>query len=274
LRLQEDWVSESGASSGAPLRRVLRFGQRMTRDDLPFALQSEGSGVDGGIGTLVDALLTKDAGNVWLRLGAGGLFRAERRQTIHVSGDGPAEPPLDVVSLHGDLRVRCHEGYVGKLEGLALDLRTGEAQGLLLRVRSDVLAAITKASDPYYQLLPLAGQRVLLSPAWMRSVSRTKAALPFLPHEETLHLDASVEQVASATVVRDDADLEADITRILEENPALAPLLARISIQVRDGVVRLRGEAPTPRHIASIEQDVWHVPGVNGVRNELTALSQ
>ena len=80
----------------------------------------------------------------------------------------------------------------------------------------------------------------------MRSVSRTKAALPLLPDEETLHLDASVEQVASATVVRADADLEADIIHILEENPAAAPLLAHISIHVRDGIVRLRGEAPTP----------------------------
>jgi len=43
---------------------------------------------------------------------------------------------------------------------------------------------------------------------------------------------------------------------------------------VHDGIVRLRGEVPTARHKASIEQDVWHVPGVNGVRNELTALSQ
>src|SRR5262249_32306145 len=151
----EDRVSESGASSGAPLRHVLRFGQRMTRDDLPFALQAEGSGVDGGIGTLVGALLTKDASDVWLRLGAGGLSRTRRYGTIHVYGAGPVGPPPDVGSLHGALRVRCHEGYIGKLEGLALELRSGEAQGLLLRVRSDVLAAITKASDPYYQLLAL-----------------------------------------------------------------------------------------------------------------------
>ena len=80
----------------------------------------------------------------------------------------------------------------------------------------------------------------------MRSVSRTRAALPLLPDEETLHLDASVEQVASATAVRADADLEVDIIRILEENPAAAPLLARISIHVRDGVVRLRRERADP----------------------------
>jgi hypothetical protein len=266
-------VSESEAPAGAPLRRVLRFGQRMTRDDLPFALQT-GEGVGGAIGTLVGARLTKDASDVWLRLGAGALFRGEKYRFIHAHGAGRDEPPLDGFSLHGDLRVRCHEGYIGKLEGLALDTRTGEALGLPVRVRSDVLAAITRSPDPYEELLPLAGQRILISPAWMRSISRTRAALPFLPDEETLHLDASVEQVASATVVRDDPDLAADITRIVEDNAALAPLLARISIQVRDGVVLLRGEVPTARHKASIEQDIWHVPGVNGVRNELTALSQ
>jgi len=253
---------------------VLRFGQRMTRDDLPFALQAGGSGVEGAIGTLIGAQLTKDASDVWLRLGVGGLLRPTKYQTIHVYGSGPDEASPDGFMLHDDLRARCHEGYVGKVEGLALDLHNGEALGILLHVRSDVLAAISRAADPFYQLLPLAGQRILVPPAWMRSVSRAKAALPFLPDEETLQLDASVEQVASATVVRADADLEADIIQILEENPAAAPLLARISIHVRHGVVLLQGEAPTPRHIASIEQDVWHIPGVNGVRNEMTALSQ
>jgi hypothetical protein len=261
-------------SAGAPVSRVLRFGQRMTRDDLPFALQAGGSGVEGAIGTLNSVQLTKDASDIWLRLGVGGLLRPTTYQTIHVYGNGPSEASPDGFALHDDLRARCHEGYVGKVEGLALDLRSGETLGVLLHVRSDVLAAITRAADPFYQLLPLAGQRILVPAAWMRSVSRTKAALPFLPDEETLQLDASIEQVASATLVRADADLEVDIIHILEENPAAAPLLSHISIHVRDGVVRLRGEAPTPRHIASIEQDVWHVPGVNGVRNEMTALSQ
>jgi hypothetical protein len=267
-------VSEPEVSAGAPVSRVLRFGQRITRDDLPLALQAGGSGAEGAIGTLISVQLTKDASHIWLRLGVGGLLRPTKYQTIDVYGNGPDEASPDGFLLHDDLRARCHEGYVGKVEGLALDLRTGEALGVLLHVRSDVLSAITRASDPYYQLLPLAGQRILVPPAWMRSVSRTKAALPLRPDEETLHLDASVEQVASATVVRADADLEADIIHILEENPAAAPLLAHISIHVRDGIVRLRGEAPTPRHIASIEQDVWHVPGVNGVRNEMTALGQ
>jgi hypothetical protein len=246
----------------------------MTRDDLPFSLQTDGSGVESIIGTFIGVIVAKDASDIWLRLGTGGLLRPTKYQTIHVSGAAPDNAPADGLLLHDDLRVRCHEGYVGKVDGLALDLRTGEALGLLLHVRADVLSAITRASDPYYHLLPLAGQRILLPLTWMRSISRTKASLPLLPEEETLHLDASVEQVASATVVRADADLESDILRILEQNLALAPLLARISIQVRDSVVRLRGEVPTERHKASIEQDVWHVPGVNGVRNELRALSQ
>jgi hypothetical protein len=267
-------VSESGASAGAPIRRLLQFGRRITSDDLPLPPHAGNGGLSAVSGTLVGAWLSENARNVWLRLGAGGLFRAEKYQIIHVYGDGPAEPPAEALWLHGDLRVRCHEGFIGKLEGLALELRSGEALGLLVHVRSDVLAAITSASDPYQQLLPLANQRIRLPPSWIRSVSRAKAMLPFLPDEETLRLDASVEQVASATVVRDDADLEADITRILEQNAALAPLLAHITIQVRDGVVLLRGAVPTARHKASIEQDVWHVAGVNEVRNELVFLDQ
>ena len=141
-------VSEPGVSAGAPVSRVLRFGQRITRDDLPFALQAGGSGAEGAIGTLISAQLTKDASDIWLRLGVGGLLRPTKYQTIHVYGNGPDEASPDGFLLHDDLRARCHEGYVGKVEGLALDLRTGEALGVLLHVRSDVLSAITRAWIP------------------------------------------------------------------------------------------------------------------------------
>ena len=87
---------------------------------------------------------------------------------------------------------------------------------------------------------------------------------------ETLRLDATVEQVASAGLLRTDGQLTAAVWQILSENPALAPSLGRLRVQVRDGEVTLLGALPSPRHRASAEQDIWHLPGVIAVRNETT----
>ncbi|HEY7974219.1 MAG TPA: BON domain-containing protein, partial [Ktedonobacterales bacterium] len=68
---------------------------------------------------------------------------------------------------------------------------------------------------------------------------------------------------------RSDGQMTASVWQILSENPAIAPYLARLRVQVRDGEVTLLGTLPTPRHRASAEQDIWHIPGVIAVRNEV-----
>ena len=121
-----------------------------------------------------------------------------------------------------------------------------------------------------FKLVNLQGQEALISPTWAVSVAQSSSMLPFVAPELTLRLDATVEQVASAATLRTDGQLTAAVWQILSENPALAPYLARLRVQVRDGEVTLLGELPTPRHRASAEQDIWHLPGVIALRNEVT----
>ncbi len=83
-------------------------------------------------------------------------------------------------------------------------------------------------------------------------------------------LNASAAQVARCLVLRGDAELTADIWAILAANPAIEPSLSLLRVSVREGVVTLLGSLPTSRHRLSAEQDIWHVPGVLAVHNEVT----
>jgi osmotically-inducible protein OsmY len=120
-----------------------------------------------------------------------------------------------------------------------------------------------------FKLVNVQGQQTLLSPTWAVSVTQTASILPFVAPDLTLQLDATVEQVASAALLRSDGELTAAVWQMLSDNPAIAPSLARLRVQVRDGEVTLLGSLPTPRHRASAEQDIWHLPGVIAVRNEV-----
>jgi hypothetical protein len=168
------------------------------------------------------------------------------------------------------MRVQCHEGYIGRLEGLVIETSEGVVSDLIVRVRSDALADVELSSDPMFKLVGAQGQEVFLSPSWAVSVAQSESMLPFFAPELTLRLDATVEQVASAALLRSDGELTASVWQILSENPALAPFLGRLRVQVRDGEVTLLGSLPTRRHRASAEQDIWHLPGVIAMRNEVT----
>lgn len=260
--------SERNLHGDEPARRILRFGQRISGQWLPTAPQRVRGIDDGALGRLRGARLRARGREVWLRLSSSDLSRTIRTAPIN-STQAPAPTP-DALELRGSMRVRCHEGYVGRLAGLIIDTHEGVVSDLILRVRRDPLADVSRSSDPMFKLVDVQGQEVLVSPAWAVSVSRSESMLAFGAAGLTLHVDASVEQIASGALLRTDGQLAAAVWEILNENPAIAPYQGNLRVNVRDGEVILLGTLPSSRHRSSAEQDVWHLPGVLAVRNEIT----
>ncbi len=260
--------SERNLYGDQPARRVLRFGQRVTGADIPAAPERVRGVANGPLGRLRGARLQARGQVAWLRLGVSDLGRELRTVPLNAT-QGPAPTP-DTLELRGGMRVRCHEGYVGKLAGLVIDPTQGLVTDLIVKIRGDAMADVQLPSDPLFKLGPAQGAEALVAPAWAVSTTRVESALPFLRDRLILTLDASVEQVASAARLRRDGQVAGDIWRLLGENPAIAPYVGRLRVEVRDGDVTLRGALPTPRHRASAEQDIWHVPGVFALHNEVT----
>jgi hypothetical protein len=259
--------SERSLHGDQPARRIIRFGQRISGQLLPTVpLRARGVD-DSAMGRLKGVRLRAHGHEAWLRLRASDLSREVR--TIPINPTQAPAPTPDALELRGGMRVQVHEGYVGRLDGLVIETATGLVSDLVVRVRSDALADVELSSDPMFKLVNLQGQEALVAPTWAVSVSQSSSLLPFVAPELTLRLDATVEQIASAATLRSDGQLTASVWQILSENPAIAPYLARLRVQVRDGEVTLLGTLPTPRHRASAEQDIWHIPGVIAVRNEV-----
>ncbi len=258
--------SERNLHGDQPARRIIRFGQRISGQLLPTAPQRARGVDDAAMGRLKGIRLRARGHEAWLRLSSGELSREIRTIPINTA-QAPAPTP-DALELHGGMRVRCHEGYVGRLDGLIVETRDGLVSDLIVRVRSDALADVELSSDPMFKLVNAQGQEALVSPTWAVSVTQSPSMLPFVAPELTLQLDATVEQIASAAQLRTDGQLTAAVWQMLNDNPAIAPYQAQLRVQVRDGEVTLLGALPTPRHRASAEQDIWHLPGVIAVRNE------
>lgn len=259
--------SERNLHGDQPARRILRFGQRITGADLPAAPERVRGIADGPLGRLRGARLQARGQVAWLRVSASELSRELR--TIPLNGAQGLSPTPDTLELRGGMRVRCHEGYVGRLAGLVIDSADGLVTDLIIKVRADAMADVTLPSDPMFKLGPAQGASALVSPTWAVSTARSESAIPFLSGRLTLTLDATVEQVASAAQLRGDGQVAGDIWRILGENPALTPYLSALRVEVNSGDVTLRGALPTPRHRASAEQDIWHIPGVFALHDEV-----
>lgn len=266
--------SERNIGGDVPTRRVLRFGGKVIGADLP-SVPERYRGMEGPTGRLDAVRLQPSTGELWLRLRPSDM-RQPLRRLIRMyplnRTQSPTPPPApEILELRGGMHVFCHEGYLGRLDGIAIDSRVGLATDLLMHIRSDVRATVDILTDPFAHLLPVSGQRLLLSVAWAESTKPDTGRQWFRGGGTILHLNASVEQAASATQLRGDGDIAGDVLRLFDANPALAPYTARINVNVRDGEVTLLGSVPTRRHRASAEQDAWHVPGVFAVRNELVA---
>jgi BON domain len=251
-------------------RQIFRFGQKIRGENVPSVPSRYRGGPGGPTGRVVAALLRPTSGETWLRIRQGDAPWQRQVRTIPLNADQPPTPTPESVELHGGVRVYCHDGYIGRLEGFALDTNAGIAQYVVIGIRSNTLADIENPSDPLFSLTAVGGQQLLLPPAWIVSATHESGGFPFGSGSARLKLDASAEQVASGLVLRSDGQLGASIANILDENPAIAPFTGQLRIYVHDGYVTLRGTLPTPRHRASAEQDIWHVPGVLAVRNQVT----
>lgn len=264
--------SLNGVGGTQSVRNVLRFDRKIRGEDVP-SVPARYRGLNGPQGTLIGVRLRPATNEVWLRLlrrrSGARLPWSREIWTVALSATQPPAPTPDSVELLKGMHVYCHEGYIGQMEGITIDPRTGGATELLMHVRGDVLADVDLPTSPFARLLPLSGQHVLLSPTWATTTKPEPAALPFMPPQLALHLDATAEQIASCSILRRDQDLAADIWRILSANPALAPYTAGIHLNVRDGDVTIEGRVPSARHRASIEQDIWHVPGIYALHDEL-----
>jgi hypothetical protein len=263
------FLDGSNAGIGRPRRHLLRFGAKISGEDVP-SVPERYRGLDGPSGKLMGVRLVPASGDLWLR-----LVRTSHRppfertvRTIPLNDRQSPAPAPDAIELRGAMRVYCPDGYVGRLEGVTFDVGGGLALELLVHIRSDVLSEVETTTSPLAPLLPVAGQRVLISPNWAASVKPEPGTVPFRREVLTLHVDATPEQLASGTALRPDQAVAGDVLNILAANPALAPFVSRIRVDVHDGTVRLLGSLPTARHRASAEQDIWHIPGVFALDDE------
>ncbi|HEX6820382.1 MAG TPA: BON domain-containing protein [Ktedonobacterales bacterium] len=263
-------MSEINALNYAPLRRILRFGQQVRGNTIASIAHGPAVGPGGYTGRLVGAALLPEAHQAWLRLSSRGpLPWQQRARVVALGAAQPAQPPADALALHSGLRAHCHDGYVGRIEGLSVDATSGRVLDVLLRVRTDVLAEVDTAASPFNALLRVAGQVVMFPPEWITDLSKEEGGGLLGGNENVLELAASPEQIASGMLIRPDGDLIAAIWRLWEENPAITAYLDRIRPLVHDGDVTLVGSLPAARQKASAEQDVWHVPGVFSVVNDI-----
>lgn len=250
------------------VRRVLRFGSKIRGDDVP-SVPARYRSVNGPSGKLRDVRLRPGTGEGWIRLRtAVGLLGLKREARVFpLSNVQPPTPTPDAFTLRGGMRVVCHDGEVGDLRGIAIDAETGAVINLLVRIRGNVAASVEYITSPMAALLRVAGRELLVPPAWISAVKADTDRL--FGEEQTLHLDASAEQIAACAQLRTDSAITGDILHILDANPAIAPFLARLRVSVHDGSVVVRGTLPSARHRASAEQDIWHVPGVFALHDEI-----
>lgn len=263
------WRSGDLDSEDGTTRQIFRFGQKIRGENVSSVPARYRGGPGGPTGRVVAALLRPSSGEIWLRIRPSDAPWQRQVRTIPLNADQPPTPTPESVELRGGIRVYCHDGFAGRLEGFALDTRAGLAQQIVVRIRSNPLADVDDPSDPLFKLVEVSGQQLLLSPAWVVSATHESSGFPFGSGSTRLKLDASAEQIASGLLLRSDGELTAAIWNILDDNPAIAPSAGQLRVQVHDGDVTLRGLLPTPRHRASAEQDVWHVPGVFAVHNEI-----
>jgi BON domain-containing protein len=251
------------------VREIFRFGQKIRGENVPSVPARYRGGPGGPTGRVVAALLRPASGEIWLRIRTSDAPWQRQVRTIPLNTDQPPTPTPESVELRGGIRVNCHDGYAGRLEGVALDTYAGLAQYIVVRVRNNVLADVDNPADPLFKLVEVGGQQIMLPPAWVVSSTHESSGFPFGSGSSRLMLDASAEQIAAGLMLRSDGALAAAIWEILDINPAIAPYTPRVQVLVHDGDVTLRGVLPSPRHRASAEQDVWHVPGVLAVHNEI-----
>lgn len=254
-------------------RIVVRLGRRVTLAEVTSVGAAFRAPSARLAGKCDEALVIPATGATWCRLrGAVGgqiwppaLGHVSRR-LIPLHADQLSTPPPEAVSLFPGTYIECRDGYVGRLDGLVVESDTGATVGFLVRARAGLGEIITGPRDPLAHMLPVAGQTLLVPPAWAKA---PETVARFYGADHHLKIDATAAQVARCLTLRDDATLAQEIWTLLGQNKAIAPYIERFAITVRDGAVTITGPALSHRLSAAVEQDVWHIPGVLDVTNAL-----
>ena len=249
---------------------LLRLGAGAHLDEIPSLPERFRQRVTLLQGKLGSVFLMPETGDIWCRLSSGlsgqiwppAIKRVDAR-TFPTNARQMPTPAPDAIELFPQMFVECRDGYVGKLEGVVLDLATGTANALLVHIRRDLADIVVSPEDPLAELVEVQGQRLLIAPDWAKAPETLRHALGVQHH---LKINATAPQVASGLHLRDDGDLQQDVYTILAQNPALATYLSDLRVTVQDGAVLVSGASLSPRLRASLEQDIWHVPGVLAVR--------
>ncbi|HEX6779464.1 MAG TPA: BON domain-containing protein [Ktedonobacterales bacterium] len=230
---------------------------------IPAAYRNKAEGVKGQVKRL---WLSPQSGQVTMSLSIRKSLLGKSDEILPLSAGAAASPSAlqSAIELQARMPVFCTDEHqqaryrVGQFEGLTVAARTGLANGLVVQVRAHPEADITRPTDPQAALVSVAGRRLVLSPAWVKTAKQGELLLSVFP-----------AQVASGVEYLDDLQVRERIWAILGENPALQPYLASLRIDVHDGVVYLGGRLPMLRLRNSAKQDIWHVPGVVAIEDTL-----
>jgi len=267
-------VGLGGWDAGQDTRQrkvVLRLGSQVRLgmiNSLPERYRARASQLAGRLNIVFLQPTTAEA---WCRLsgGLGGqiwppsIKRVEAR-TLPLNEKQPSTPPPDAIDLRHHTPIDCQRSYIGRLEGVVIESVTGLAQALLVHIRADVAEIISGYGDPMRSLLPHAGQSLMVPPDWARAKGEVTQGAT-----HRLRMEATIQQIAHGLVLRGDDELLQDVWTILRQNPAVAPYITEFRIIVQDGTVTIAGAPLSPRLHASVEQDIWHIPGVLDIRNLL-----
>jgi hypothetical protein len=255
---------------------VLRLGAHVQLDELPTLPERYRQQATQFEGRLGSVLLRPDAAEAWCRLsgGLGGqvwppaIKRVDTR-TIPLN-DHQSPTPHDFIELHPKMPVNCTDGEgIGKLEGIVIATATGLADALLIRIRGNMEDVVASPRDPLAVLVPEQDQALMVPPEWASLTEAVSTKTRPLGVPRSLQLNANAVQVAHGLQLRDDAALQQDVYTILGKSWALAPYMSELRVSVHDGIVSINGTTLSPRLRASLEQDIWHIPGVLAVRSRL-----
>ena len=148
--------------------------------------------------------------------------------------------------LRAGQRVFCRDGEVGKLDLVLIDPTTRRATHFVVRRGG-----------------PL-GKDTVIPVEWASLMTR-----------DEIFLDVGREELDKLPEYRDDDRIESDVLSALWDDTDLPPAeLQFVEVRVRDGIVELRGNTLTEDARAKIEDAVRTVPGVLGVRNQLTSFER
>lgn len=259
-----------GTSQPSRKRLVLRLGMHARLDNvlLPIHAAKNGHTASNSSGGKLSAIyLDAQTGDIWCHFAeslSGTVWplsiRRVEAQTVPLNSKQAMTPLPDAIELLPHMTVQCEEGVFGKLEGVVVDVSKGRAVSLIVHVRSG--QAFTHQNDPLAVLLEVAGQRLLVPYDWV--IASSEALSPPL----ILTIAATTHQIARGCILRDDEFLEQEVYAIVVKNTALMPFVKHMRFTVVDGVVVIEGPGLSTRLRASLENDIWHVPGVLDIDNQ------